>query len=188
MTNDLLAAVVQAHIRQLQARELDSEDACSTQAPPLSADELRAVEQRLGFPLPASVKEVYGEIANGGFGPAYGLLKLHGGPKQEDGNDALTQYELYRRRDADDHSWRWPAGLVPLVELGCAMFFCVDCTTPVGAMVWFEPNGHTPGDSWDQAFVPLRMTFEELMRAWAGGTSDVAIMEAAWNDAERSDR
>jgi hypothetical protein len=34
--------------------------------------ELDAFEQRLGVVLPRSVREVYGRVGNGGFGPGYG--------------------------------------------------------------------------------------------------------------------
>ena len=178
--NDSLTAVVAARIRHLQASRSEPEDACSTEHRPLSESELRALEHRLGHALPPSVKELYSSIGNGGFGPAYGLLGLHGGMTQEDGNDAFAQYQLCRRTDAQDPHWRWPEGLLPLVHLGCAMFFCVDCTTPDGSIVWFEPNPHVAGEPWTDSFIPLGMNFETLMRAWADGRDVMEMMESAW--------
>src|SRR5689334_1918050 len=37
--------------------------------PPASEAALEAAEARLGTPLPAALRRVYGEVANGGFGP-----------------------------------------------------------------------------------------------------------------------
>src|SRR5262245_23166208 len=43
---------------------------------PASEAALDAAEARLGTPLPASLRRLYAEIANGGFGPGGGLLPI----------------------------------------------------------------------------------------------------------------
>src|SRR6185437_14876539 len=48
-------------------------------APPASEDDLRAAERVIGFPLPPLLRRLYGEIANGGFGPSLGVEGLPGG-------------------------------------------------------------------------------------------------------------
>jgi hypothetical protein len=176
---DSFVAAVRTHVQKLQRGEVESEDARSLEHPPFTEGTIAAIEERFGYPLPPAVRALYTRLANGGFGPAYGLLGLRGGPRQEDGADALDQYESYRRRGVGPDG-QWPGGLLPIVHLGCAMFFCVDCTTPEGNMVWFEPNAHDwVSGSWTQCFIPLPMTFEQLMRAWVAGTTDVEIMDAA---------
>jgi hypothetical protein len=45
--------------------------------PPVTKEQVEAVEQKLGFSLPPLLKRIYTEVANGGIGPApYGLNAL----------------------------------------------------------------------------------------------------------------
>jgi hypothetical protein len=46
---------------------------------PATEDEIRETEVLLGFPLPAILREIYTKIANGDFGPAYGIRGIVGG-------------------------------------------------------------------------------------------------------------
>jgi hypothetical protein len=45
--------------------------------PPVSLDELKLAEKRLGFELPSLLRILYLQIGNGGFGPGYGLIGLN---------------------------------------------------------------------------------------------------------------
>jgi hypothetical protein len=47
--------------------------------PPATAEQVALTEQRLGCPLPKPLRRYYLELANGGFGPLYGILGVHGG-------------------------------------------------------------------------------------------------------------
>src|SRR5229473_7003592 len=47
--------------------------------PPATVDQLQETETLLGFALPPFLRILYAEIANGGFGPAYGLRGAVGG-------------------------------------------------------------------------------------------------------------
>lgn len=60
------------------------------------------------------------------------------------------------------------------------MFACVDCTTEDASLVWFEPNPHSLGESWDDAFIPLNVSLEVWLRGWLQGGAD-DLFEAAWN-------
>ncbi len=137
--------------------------------PPISNDELVSAEKFLGFPLTPSLRQIYLEVANGGFGPAYGLLGLTGGMTNEDGNDAIMQYKDYRQCDPADPHWRWPEGLLPVGHLGCAMYLCVDCTKRDGPVIWFEPAAHEDGKPWQDSFFPFVESTEEWLFAWIDG-------------------
>ena len=137
--------------------------------PPLSEAEVLKAESELGFSLPETIRHIYREVANGGFGPAYGLLGLTGGMLNEDACDSLRQYKFYATADPDDPHWHWPHGLLPVGHLGCAMYLCVDCTEPVGPIVWFEPNPHENGLPWDDSFIPFAETTTEWLSAWLDG-------------------
>jgi len=44
--------------------------------PPVSDADIAEAERRLGFQLPGLLRQLYGTIADGGFGPPYGFLPL----------------------------------------------------------------------------------------------------------------
>lgn len=176
-----LADAVRDHARRLTAE--DTEDAYCLEHARLSDTEIAAAQGRLGFRLPPDLSELYREVGNGGYGPSYGLLGLVNGALQEEGCDAVALYESFRHMDPDDPHWQWPKKLLPVVALGCAMYFCVDCSDDNGMVVWFEPNGHEFGTSWAPAFVPLGRTFGHLMRGWANGEDVSTVLESAGLDA-----
>ncbi len=149
-------------------------------APP-STEAVAAVERRLGVELPAPLRAVYQHVGDGGFGPAYGLLGLVDGAKNEDGLNAVGVYESFIEPDPDDPHWQWPTGLLPVVHLGCAMFFCVRCDTPDGDVVWFEPNAHVEGMPWDDTLFPLSMSILALLEQWLDGVDTLTMMEAAFD-------
>ncbi len=47
--------------------------------PPATEEQLRASEQALGFLLPPLLRTLYAQVANGGFGPDYGIKGAMGG-------------------------------------------------------------------------------------------------------------
>jgi hypothetical protein len=171
---------------KLRARAADparaTDDAARVPAqsfPPLGEQAIALAESRIGCRLPAALRNLYLNVGNGGFGPAYGLLGLIGGAKNEDGLDALDAYEQFRQPDSGDPQWRWPTALLPVGHLGCAMFACVDCSSSDGALIWFEPNPHERGEPWDDAFVPLNISIESWLARWLEGSED-DLFEAAW--------
>jgi hypothetical protein len=47
--------------------------------PPTTISVVEATEKELGFRLPSLLSQLYTEVANGGFGPGYGIYGLEGG-------------------------------------------------------------------------------------------------------------
>lgn len=136
---------------------------------PLSYTQISLAETQLGFGLPLLLRQIYGEVSNGGFGYAYGFLGLLGGMVNEDGHDAVTQYRLYRQSDPSDPLWRWPESLLPFCHLGCAMFHCIRCDHPDAPVIWFEPNPHEHGESWDSSFIAFAPSLTAYLTAWLDG-------------------
>jgi hypothetical protein len=64
--------------------------------PPATERQLRTTEAALGFALPPFLRALYKRVANGGFGPSYGIIGLAGGFPLEDemGVDLVSAYEL----------------------------------------------------------------------------------------------
>ncbi len=53
--------------------------------PPATEHQLRETEQELGFSLPPLLRLCYTQVANGGFGPGYGIIGVLGGFPHMDG-------------------------------------------------------------------------------------------------------
>ena len=115
--------------------------------PPVSQEALALAEDRIGFRLPSLLRELYANIADGGFGPSYGFLPLLAAvQEQKIGNvdtpriDSVVElYELFKKGDPEDTSWVWPDRLLPVLEWGCAVRSCIDCSSSPLAVVRDEP-------------------------------------------------
>ncbi|WP_127361691.1 SMI1/KNR4 family protein [Actinacidiphila soli] len=120
--------------------------------PPARPEGVAEAEEIIGFPLPALLRRLYLEVANGGFGPGEGILGVSGGRAQ--GNFADIA-ELYQ--DGPDPSGRIPAGLVLLYDWGDTIWSLVDFRDPAGSM-WCNHEG----EHWSQGIT---------LREWLIGTS-----------------
>ncbi len=103
---------------------------------PATPGAVTEAEEIIGFPLPPLLRRLYLEVANGGFGPAQGILGVRGGACQGDWNDLAEIYQ-----DGPDPSGRIPAGLVPVYDWGCTIWSLVDFRDPAGPM-WCTHQGH----------------------------------------------
>jgi hypothetical protein len=95
--------------------------------------EVAAAEAALGVPLPGTYRQVLVAVANGGFGPAEGLL---GVPSTRFAAD-LDAVEAHARHAA---ATGWPAGLVPAVYLGAEAYYCVECQGPHRRVIEYNPD------------------------------------------------
>lgn len=73
---------------------------------PASDKDIAAAEAKLGFPLPADLKQLYAGIADGGFGPNGGLVPLK----------KLTKHYRQLSDAPPDEVWgEWPEHLLPII-------------------------------------------------------------------------
>jgi hypothetical protein len=167
MTDEKLIAEL---LRRRDAGELRAEESAANKLPkPLARDKVRATEKVLGQKLPPLMFRIYTEVANGGFGPSYGLLGLSGGPKNEAGRDVVRLWKELCKPDRDDKYWKWREELLPVVHLGCGMYHCVDCSSKNSKVVLFEPNIHEEGRSWRSSFMPFSPSLNRYLSAWLEG-------------------
>ncbi|MCP9957788.1 SMI1/KNR4 family protein [Streptomyces sudanensis] len=124
---------------------------------PLSTADVEAAQAALGFRLPPLLAALHTTVADGGFGPDYGLFPLR---------HAVSRYEALREDGPGREDWPWPEGVLPVADLGCAMLACVDCRSEGGTVLLFEPN---PGDV-DRAWYVLAPTLSAWFTAWLEGT------------------
>ena len=155
--------------RREEGRLVVDEELFEVDNSPLSKVELNSAEGKLGFKLTPTLRRIFTEVANGGFGPQYGLLGLRGGMRNEDGCDAVDQYLAYQEPDPEDIHWEWPNELLPLGHLGCGMYLCVDCSHNEGPITLFEPNPHEAGEAWNDSFFPFADSTEIWLLGWLDG-------------------
>ena len=135
--------------------------------PPVTTPALKEAEARLGFALPAVMRQLYTSVANGGFGPGYGLIGLIGGARSDLDRDAVEEYLAFRQPDPDDAGYEWPERLLPIAHWGCAIYSCVDCGRDDAPVVRFDPN--PVDDDWSIAFAPEGQTLCSWLEDWLRG-------------------
>jgi hypothetical protein len=118
---------------------------------PATNAEIAETERQLGFALPPLLRALYSQVANGGFGPGYGLVGAVGGAPAEDASKDIA--ECYRQ-DRDLSLWQkengferdnglapfldeWPGRVLRLVHWGCAIWSCLDVRS--GRVLRYEP-------------------------------------------------
>jgi len=144
--------------------------------PPATTEQVRETEAVLGFSLPAVLRTLYMELANGGFGPAYGLRGIQGGKPQREGTipefwsqaaDMFTLFDLKGNEVQPGKTFfflysQWPRFLIPIVDWGCGIEICIDCT-----------GGHIlrcgPWDENNYGLEYLADSLEEWLQRWMRG-------------------
>jgi hypothetical protein len=126
---------------------------------PASDAALAKAERALGFALPPLLRALYSEIANGGFGPGYGLVGVEGGYT----DDGKTIVDLYN----EIRSYGWPERLLLLWNWGCAVWSCLDAKSPEGSIITQSEGSvlmETPYTlhSWLEAWVTGANLWDEL--------------------------
>jgi hypothetical protein len=168
-------------IHRLKKRADDGELACDEFAkpvpPPVSARTVDAAERQLGFSLPELLRQLYLEVGNGGFGPAYGLLGLKSGATDRQGEHLVGVYRSMKSLARESRYWRWPEGLLPLCGLGCGMYSCLDCARVRVPVLIFDPNILGQVDKTDKNEAVLRWTNsfwwqENAFTVWLEGWLD----------------
>jgi SMI1 / KNR4 family (SUKH-1) len=140
-------------------------------APPASEDDLRAAERVIGFPLPPLLRRLYGEIANGGFGPSLGVEGLPGGHSSDcgvadDDCGMLALYGAHRRGGFDaEEPPPLPLGVLFFCDFGCATWSLLDCRHPQGQMWWWNMGERDK----------LALTLPQWLSAWLEGRIDVVL-------------
>lgn len=94
--------------------------------PPATAVELDDAEAAVGHPMPLLLRRLYGELANGGFGPGYSLYSV---------KRSIELFEARKSLLGDV-----PDSLVAVCDWGCAIESYIDWADPHGQLWGFDPN------------------------------------------------
>jgi hypothetical protein len=133
--------------------------------PPLGQQALSDAEARLGFPLPPLIWDLYTQVADGGFGPGYGVIELAGSP--------YSLVEIHGRRDEEragsPGGERWPERVVEFVNWGCLYFSAIDCSRPRCPVFFFNPELAIGEVTPTACLFPEVDSLEEWLSAWLDG-------------------
>jgi SMI1/KNR4 family protein SUKH-1 len=127
-------------------------------SPAAEADLVRA-EAELGMPLPPSLRRVYAEVSDGGFGPGEGILSVA---------RLVTTYHELREPGAMPSDRMWPESLLPVVDRDTG-WDCVDAAT--GRVIAWDAEGlteRTSEEHFRRTFVELFPSVEAWLADWVG--------------------
>lgn len=130
---------------------------------PVGGAQIAEAERQLGYALHPLLARLYREVADGGFGPDYRLLPLLGP------GSVVGEYLTRREASAGAEHPEWPAGVVPILTWGCAMYAGVDCLSGEGQVLLFEPNAYS-GGSWERCWFLDSPGLAAWLETWLAGT------------------
>lgn len=102
-------------------------------APVEAAAELEAA---VGYPMPPLLRRLYCEVANGGFG-VDGVVSLSDSGRWFSEEESLLS--VHREWSAPGGAL-YPDHILPIMTMGCAIWWCVDLSTVEGRMWGWDPN------------------------------------------------
>ncbi|MBI1418461.1 MAG: SMI1/KNR4 family protein [Limimaricola sp.] len=143
MTDDDLIAALKTRRNVMSAPDGRAADP----RPLLNDAQEAASRAALGFAPPPLLMRIYREVANGGFGPGYGLMGLEGGWGAYRGMNAVQTYLWLREEDDGEDLQPGEAlappeigpGLLPICHMGCGIYTLVDCNSPDARLATFDP-------------------------------------------------
>jgi hypothetical protein len=137
--------------------------------PPASEVAVAATEKQLGFNLPQTLRRIYLKVANGGFGPGYGVMGVAGGFADDLGHTVGDLFEVYRRGDPEDPEWNWPERFLPICHWGCVVYSALDCRDEQTAVYLVDVSGKEPGEPMDKIIKLQTDALERWLRDWLEG-------------------
>jgi hypothetical protein len=153
-------------------REPETEDVMGNKfraCPPAPESAVVATERRLGFALPRTLRRIYLEVANGGFGPGYGVMGVEGGFADDLGNTVGDLYQSYRASDPEDPAWHWPEFLLPICHWGCVVYSAVDCSREVGPVYTADVGMKEPGEPMASIIRLHKASLDSWVSDWLDG-------------------
>lgn len=156
------------HVRALEIERAMRTPAPSVLPAPAGAAAIERAEAALGVALPASLRRVYAEVADGGFGPGEGIVPL---------SRVVTTYADLRRPDGRLPRGRsWPVGLLPVVEMDPG-YDCVEAAT--GRVIAWDPEElceHSREDRFRRSFREIFPSVEAWLGDWVGSKTQAEQM------------
>jgi hypothetical protein len=137
--------------------------------PPASEKAVAATEKRMGFGLPLTLRRIYLDVANGGFGPGYGVMGVEGGFADDLGHTVAEVLEIYRTSDPEDPAWKWPERFLPICHWGCIVYSAVDCSREPSPVYLVDIGAKGIGEPMEKILKLHKPSFEDWLRDWLDG-------------------
>ncbi|WP_344100743.1 SMI1/KNR4 family protein [Myceligenerans crystallogenes] len=126
---------------------------------PVPTAAITRFEERTGTAFPLLLRRLYTEVADGGFGPGYGLFPLDP-PSEHPRADSVTYlYDKHLGYRRDSYLQGCDEPLIPIADHGCAI---TSYATPSG-VVW----EHDPNTDIERA-VPTNKSLHAWLTGWLG--------------------
>lgn len=176
---------------QIVERLLSRPDLLRSASPCMTTAELEETEIRLGFPLPQTLRDIYLNVGNGGFGPYLGLFLGGVNGFEDEGYNVVTHYHLMR---SEPNRFHWPERQLTFFHWGCACRCTLDCTVADGVVAYhdstefdirFAPDdpGHDGDPVFEDALPAFRFdapTLANWWQLWLDGKDRMASDGPSW--------
>ena len=147
---------------------LDIMGNCFRASSPASPAAVARAETTLGFALPATLRAIYLDVANGGFGPGYGVMGVEGGFTDDRKLDIVGRYQNFLAPDPSDPEWQWQATWLPFCHWGCGIYSVVDAVAP-HSVFYVDPDSKDIGAPMSSVVVPHKDTLDAWLDDWMNG-------------------
>ena len=146
---------------------LSEEDQHRKTLPPLTKNEWQKVLDQIGFNPGTFISQLYLTVGSGFVGPGYGTLRADTTSEAF----SLVTYNLARQSTHKKYPSRyWPKGLLALINWGCAIVSCVDCTTDNLEVVRLDPHLYSERlRDWSRCFRLESASLYEWWERWLKG-------------------
>ena len=135
MDNEQLITAIRKRAEDRSKRTDYADRGCPELGPPASAEVVQEAQRAMGCTLHPLHRQLFEEVANGGFGPGDGLIGLPGGAFDGDGRSLVELREILWL----DSETPLPHPVVPLCDWGCGIWSCLDSET--GAVLTMDEYG-----------------------------------------------
>lgn len=159
------------HLRERLAADPFSRDIMGNRfraSPPASPAAVARAEAALGFALPATLRVIYLDVANGGFGPGYGVMGVDGGFTDDRKMTVVGLHHVFLGRDPDDPTWQWNEDWLPFCHWGCGIYSIVDARAPY-PVSYVDPGSKDIGAPMSSIVLPHKDTLDQWLDDWMSG-------------------
>ncbi|MEO7589924.1 MAG: hypothetical protein ABI134_01810 [Byssovorax sp.] len=155
MDNDQLVTAIRKRAADTSKRTDCADIECPELGALASPEVVLEAQRAMGCILHPLHRRLFEEVANGGFGPGYGLIGLPGGTLDGEGRSLVELREILWI----DSETPMPDPVVPLCDWGCAIWSCLDSET--GAVLTMDEYG----------LKDIGQSFQSWLEDWVSGVN-----------------